>query len=591
MSAHLSDIDLRIEAEQIRHIYSQTLAFVPVVMLAALFTIIMLWPTTSAVTAIGWCLWIWLLYAGFWILCRRWQNAQPDDAAMKSWARPYILLAWIATASWGVTGILFYHPDSFVYQSLLFIILVASSAAITATSTAYSPTFYPVVLMLLPLFFRLIFEDEQIYQLLAFSILIFTSLLFFLHRNSHSFHASALRLRFVNEELARQLAIQKDIAEQANTAKSKFLAAASHDLRQPLHALELFHGELAHCDNDRQTRKKLISRIGESIHTLNNLFDGLMDVSRFEVGVVKPNIKVFNLNELFESLRHEYIVRAQAEGLSFHCVPCNVNILSDPLLLRRIVRNLLENAIRYTHNGRILLGCRRTSDAISLQVWDTGIGIAEEELQNIFIEFQQLNNPEKQHNKGLGLGLSVVRQLAMVLGHPISVQSSPDKGSMFSLKIKTVDNENPNGETNDNLHDILDSLTTACILVIDSDEDALRKTRDLLSSWGSQVLPARNIESAIAIIQSSNIKPDIIISNTHLKDRETGIDAIIKLRKKYNRSLPAVLISDSTTEEIRALTQRNDIMLLENPVKPSRLATLLRFTLSDNARKSSSIME
>ncbi len=581
------EMDERIEAEQIRHIYSQTPIYVPVVIPGALLSVLMLWPATTPLVAISWCAWIWLIYVGLWFLSRRWKKAKVDDKSMRAWALPYIIIGWLATASWGMAGVLFFHANSFVYQSLLFIILVMGSAAITATSTAYSPTFYTVVLMILPLMIRLLFENTFIYQLLAFGLLMFLVMLFFLHRNSHAFYASSLKQRFMNEALAEQLALQKDIAEQANISKSKFLATASHDLRQPLHALSLFLDELRKTESDGKSRKLLMNCMSESISGMNDLFNGVLDVSRFEVGVVNADLKHFCLNELLDSLREEYTVRAYAKALRFRCVPCSAMVVSDSLLLRRIVRNLLENAIRYTHVGGIVLGCRRKSGFICLQVWDSGIGIADDDLPHIFDAFQQLDNPEGDSVKGIGLGLSVVKQLASVLDHKLIVESTPAKGTVFSLMIPLGDTRQVvAGKAKDDCV-IVDSLNNACVLLINNTKnkpqaDNSENVQALLSLWGSNVLTASGIEATHKLIKSSEFLPEIIILDCGLNCRQTDVELVNKLHTENTINIPAILIAENIAENHIEILKKSGIQFLIKPVNPVRFATLLRFLLTDN---------
>lgn len=575
------DIELRIEAEQIRHIYNQTPVFVPVVMLSSFFVTIMFWPITSPLVGILWCVWIWVVYISLWGLCKRWKKAQPDDASMKAWAKPYIILGWVATASWGIIGVLFFYVDSLNYQALLLIILIMGAAAVTTTSTAYSPTFYSAILLLLPLLWSLISVGQLIQYLLAIGVVMFSAMMFLLHRNSHALYTSALKLRFINEEMGKQLAMQKNIAEHENISKSKFLAAASHDLRQPLHAMSLFHGELCHSNIDEKKQNELIANIGASIVSMSELLSGLLETSRFEVGVVEANFKFFQVNELFDDLCHEYYTKSQVKNLRFKCVPCSIVVFSDPLLLRRIVCNLLENAIQYTNNGSILLGCRRKGDALSLQVWDTGMGIATEDLRNIFDEFKQLDNPDKDQSKGLGLGLSVVKQLSNVLNHNLSVESVLGKGSMFSLQILLNKDNEINVEKRCKQANIVDNLKSSYMLVIDDDENIRKGMKELLTSWGCEVMLAFDLNSAVNVIESSNQKPNVIISDYHLEDSQTGIEIIKKLRLKYAVDFPSILISADNTLQNNDDVMKSNIMFLHKPVNAARLVTSLRFLMAN----------
>jgi len=480
-----------------------------------------------------------------------------------------------------MAGVLFFHPESFVYQSLLLITLVIGSAAVTATSTAYSPTFYTGVMLLLPLSLRLLYEGGFIYQLLAVGMWIIPVMLFFLHRNSHRSYASALRLRFANETLARQLAVQKDLAEQANVSKSRFYAAASHDLRQPLHALGLFLGELHERIDEPGAREKLLQRMGSSIEAMTDLFNALLDISRFDAGAVQPELRNFRVDQLLEELGLEYAGPAAARGLTFRHVPCNAVIRSDPLLLRRILRNLIENAMRYTQTGGIVIGCRRDGDFIKLQVCDSGIGIEEKQLEKVFQEFYQVNNPERDRFKGLGLGLSVVKQLAGLLDHEISVQSKPGRGSLFSVRVASGDAVTDEHVKEIETGAVTDRLESACVLVVDDEASIREGTRGLLEAWGCAVITASTIDEALGAIALSPRQPDVVVADFRLRNHVSGVQVIEEVRSSLGVHLPAIVITGDTTGDETASLRGSDITLLHKPVNPGRLGTLLRFLLTE----------
>ncbi len=578
-----SRIDQQVLAEQIRQIYRQTPTFVPVVVIGALITIVMLWSTTSAFVAISWCLWIWLLYGAYYWLYRRWNKVEPDDKDMPEWARPYIALAWLATLSWGMSGVLFFHPDSFIFQAALLVFLTIGSAAIMATSTMYSPTFYPVLLMLTPLSARMAYEGGLIYQSLAAGLLIFTLMLVLLHRNTHRSYASAMRLRFANEALAEQMTELKNVAERANIAKSRFLASASHDLRQPLHALGLFLGELHERIDEPEIRTRLMLRMGSSIEAMTDLFNSLLDMSRFDTGAVKPELCNFRVGHVLRDLEFEYAGRAAASGLTFKTVACNAMICSDPLLLRRILRNFIENSIRYTQAGGIVVGCRRDGGFIKIQVCDSGLGIVEQQLDKIFQELYQLNNPERDRRKGLGLGLSVVKQLADLLGHEVVVQSHAGRGSLFSLRVPVSDAEVADQIDDANITIFTDKLESACILVVDDDDSVRESTCGLLGAWGCEVLVASTIDEALQSIDLSSHQPDIVITDFRLRNHVSGKQIIDQIRSRLGGRLPAIVITGDTAESGSDAFREAGITLLHKPVNPARLGTLLRFLLAEEA--------
>ena len=235
--------------------------------------------------------------------------------------------------------------------------------------------------------------------------------------------------------IADELGIAKQQADQANTAKSRFLAAASHDLRQPLQTLALVQGLLAkHVDSEKG--KTLVMRLEETLGAMSGMLNTLLDINEIDAGIVHAEISDFPIESLLDQLRDEFAYHAPARGLSLRVVPCSLTISSDPRLLEQMIRNLMSNALKYTRRGKILLGCRRHEDTLSIEVWDTGIGIPDNQLQAIFDEYRQLDNPARERSRGLGLGLSIVQRLGVLLGHQVRVRSVAGRGSVFSIEIK-----------------------------------------------------------------------------------------------------------------------------------------------------------
>ena len=232
----------------------------------------------------------------------------------------------------------------------------------------------------------------------------------------------------------RVLEAAKSEAERANVGKSRFLAAASHDLRQPLQTISLLQGMLEKRVHDEATRR-LVHRLDETVRTMSSLLDKLLDINQLEAGIVRPAIVDFPINRLLEEMRTEFTYHTETNGLGWRVVPSGLTVRSDPRLLEQIIRNLLSNAVKYTAGGRLLLGCRRRADMLRIEVWDTGAGIPELELQAIFEEFHQLDNPARERSKGLGLGLAIVQRLSDLLGHKIDVRSRLGTGSVFSIEV------------------------------------------------------------------------------------------------------------------------------------------------------------
>src|SRR5205814_4487268 len=241
----------------------------------------------------------------------------------------------------------------------------------------------------------------------------------------------SLRLRFENLDLVGELRNERDLAHQANLAKSRFLASASHDLRQPVHALSMFVGALRARSMDVEAQR-LVDHIDGSVSAMNNLFSALLDISRLDAGVIQPRSEAFAIQPLLQRICDEYRSEAEQKGLRLMLHPCSASIRSDQVLLERVVRNIVSNAVRYTQRGRVVVGCRRGS-RLSIQIFDTGSGIAREHQEHVFQEFYQIENPERDRTKGLGLGLAIVKRLTELLDHPLVFRSQLNRGSMFAL--------------------------------------------------------------------------------------------------------------------------------------------------------------
>ncbi|MDH5446798.1 MAG: transporter substrate-binding domain-containing protein [Gammaproteobacteria bacterium] len=382
------------------------------------------------------------------------------------------------------------------------------------------------------------------------------------------------RLHNEIEELVKELRLQKDEAEQANIAKSRFLATASHDLRQPLHALSLFTWVLDDSIKDPENRK-VVGQIRSSVNALLDLFNSLLDISKLEAGVMKVEKEAFLLNELLGRLANEYNPRAKEKNLRIHWADCHETVFSDQTLVEQVLRNYLSNAIRYTKSGEVSVTCEQDDESVTVSVTDTGIGITEEEQKNIFDEFYQLNNPERDRSKGLGLGLTIVQRTARLLGHPISVQSQPGKGSTFSITLRrsvvsVEDSQTESGGFEQ------PELKHSLILVIDDETSVLEGTRKLLERWGYKVITASDLESALVQLAQGQRKPDVIIADYRLADNKTGVDAVKVIHTQYGEGIPVLIITGDIASESMQEIQRSGFKMLQKPVAPGKLRVFLR---------------
>jgi two-component system CheB/CheR fusion protein len=356
------------------------------------------------------------------------------------------------------------------------------------------------------------------------------------------------------KQTADALKAAKAEADKANAAKSHFLAAASHDLRQPLQTMVLLQGLLgATVEGDRA--KKLVARLDETLGAVSGMLNTLLDINQIETGSVAAEITTFSMNDLLTLLRDQFTYHAQAQGLTLTVIGCSLWVESDPRLLEQMIRNLLSNALKYTKHGSVLLGCRRRGDSLSIEVWDTGIGIAETELQAIFEEYRQLDNVARERSHGLGLGLSIVQRLGALLGHDVRVSSRPGKGSMFSIDVPlaTGDAAPINGPVATvprvHLAGPLDS-----ILVVEDDPDVLELLATVLQFEGYEMIMASDGVAALELVADGVTRPGLILTDYNLPNGMTGLQVVAKIREMLNTPIPAVVltgdISTSTFREV-----------------------------------------
>ena len=385
------------------------------------------------------------------------------------------------------------------------------------------------------------------------------------------------------EEATRLLMAQKEEAERANLAKSRFLAAATHDLRQPMHALTLFVSALKERIHYPEV-SRIVQQIESSVTSMQGMFNALLDISRLDAGVLQAHPKDFYLQALFNRIESDFAPFAQEKGLQLAIVPTRAIVRTDPVLLERILMNLVSNGIRYTGTGGVVLGCRRSKGGLRIEVWDTGAGIPHGRQQDIFHEFVQLNNPERDRNKGLGLGLAIVDRMAKLLGSAVELKSREDKGSVFSIKVAR-------GNAKRVVEDIAPAIPTrrqrlqgALVVFVDDEASILEGMEVLLRDWGCQPIIAASAVGALAALAQAGRGPDIIISDYRLRDLETGIQVINQIREQYGADIPSVLVSGDTAPELLRAAKERGLQILHKPVRPAKLRSLIDHLINRQAR-------
>jgi signal transduction histidine kinase/CheY-like chemotaxis protein len=389
-------------------------------------------------------------------------------------------------------------------------------------------------------------------------------------RNTVDYRTLALR------ESEEEAMLAREAAEQANRAKSDFLAAASHDLRQPLHAMSLQIGQLQELLQDKDA-EQILAQISNSQFALSDVLNALLDISHLDAGTLKPNFSHFPLAQLFARLQNEFTPQARERGVELRIYSTDAWLNSDATLFYRILANLVDNAIKLTRAPGVLIGVRKRGENWRIEVWDCGPGIPDEKQQIIFDEFVQLNNPGRDRRKGLGLGLSIVQRLNHLLGHQLSLVSRSGCGSCFRLEVPYGTPTLKQSSERLTHEERGYRLQGAVMLVVDDDQDVLKATRDLLTSWKCAVLTAASLEDAVSVGTDEEI--DVIIADYRLADGYTGLDVIDALNKHKskngNEKIKAVIITgDVNPDELNKLRE-GLYPVLSKPVAPVALRSTL----------------
>ena len=529
---------------------------------------------------------IFLIYLTlFWGLTFYWRykRSNPPAADAKQWANDSAVRTAAHGCCWGAYSLAIFVPDSIAYQGFAVAFMYGLTAGAVASDGSHYRNFLAFsVPALSPIIVRCFFEGTLASIGVGLAGLIGLMHSLYAARTSYNMTATSIQIRFENMDLVRELEIQKETAEHAraqadiaNQSKSRFLAAASHDLRQPVHALGMFVSAAKQPATEAELRR-IIGRIDGSVRSLAALFDSLLDISRLDAGILQPQIKNVALTPILRKLAIEYAPEAGEKKLKFRVHCPEFSIRTDPLLLERIIRNLLANALRYTKNGDILLACRMRGENVRVEVWDTGIGIAVEKQAQVFEEFYQIGNPERDRRNGVGLGLAIVKRIAALLQHPIALASRVGKGTRFSIDIpiSVVSDEGSERPTQ-----LIDKDETALfgvvIVVIDDEADILAAVELLLKQWGCVVIASESGAQAREKLRVEDMVPDIILSDYRLRDDETGITAIRALRSIFGEGIPAAIVTGDTAAARLRDAAGSGLEVLHKPLDSEHLKQTL----------------
>ncbi len=382
------------------------------------------------------------------------------------------------------------------------------------------------------------------------------------------------------EETNQQLVSARDTAERASRFKTRFFTAVGHDLLQPLHAARLTNSALDGTVKPAE-QARLAGQIDHALSTIEELLRSILDISKLEAGVVQPSLKTIALDELFRSLVTDLEPLARDKDLTLTFRTTMLSVTSDQLMLRRILQNLLANAVRYTERGEVKIAARRRGNAVRIEVWDTGPGIAETERSRIFEEFERGAASERVSAAGFGLGLSIVRRTAQALDHEISVCSRVGRGTCFSVTAPLADTLCPSLVPMPNIQTVREAygFATSRVLVIDNDATVLTAMTTLLDRWGCVSRSARDQAEVAAILSTGDFAPDIVLADYHLDHGACGIDIVTALRATRSDALPAIIVTADHTSAISDVARLAGCEILCKPVKPAELRALMSHML------------
>ena len=390
-----------------------------------------------------------------------------------------------------------------------------------------------------------------------------------------SFVSSVIRDVTERKRMEQEIIEARRQAERANKANSAFLAAASHDLRQPVQALSLLNGALRRTVKDERALEMIQSQ-EHSLTAMTNLLNSLLDISRLDAGKVIPEVEDFPIKRLIDRLGPEFSRQAQHKGLVFKAHACDATVRSDPNLLSEIINNLVGNAIRYTDRGQVVMRCVRGDGTCALEVEDTGIGISEDQLDEIFQEFHQVGR-RGGSKEGFGLGLAIVRRLGNLLGHEVSVESNLGKGSVFRVGLPTTNGATAGSEAPEHAHEDSDEEHGGGLIVLIEDDTAVANAwGHLLEAEGFRVATAASATEARTLINHVEEQPALIVSDFHLLDGSTGVEAVTDIREHYGVNIPAFIVTGDTSKVVKEAHSVENSTLMNKPVNTSRLLAAAR---------------
>lgn len=524
------------------------------------------------------------------VLLHAFRRRAPADGELLRWARLYLGHQALVGLLWGASMVLFFHPGQPITLALVLCCLYSIAAGGVPAQAYYPPSLYTLVGVLFGIVLcRLLATGSFGYIMVGIASALYAVTMAGFCRVQSRAVAEGFRIRFENRALVDALTSQKAAADEArhkaelaSLAKSQFLAAASHDLRQPLYALSLFSASLEELRLDDEG-KTVVGNIQDSIAVMESLFDRLLDVSKLEAGVIRPRLAAVSVDALFDRLSQVFRPIALERGLDLRFRSNNEWVRSDSALLEQVLSNFVSNALRCTPRGGILVAARPRDDEILFEVWDTGTGISEEDRERIFDEFVQLGNPERDRRKGLGLGLSIARRAAALIDGRISLASRPGLGSRFGLAQPrgTALLASGDGAGSANAVAAIPRAPDLPVLLVDDDRDVRAALGDLLGRWGVHYEAFADADTALARIAGGG-RFGLTLADYRLSGDINGLDLIAAIVARHpTPHPPAVLITGDFDAALLAAADAHGVPLLHKPLRPADLRVLLGLSRPD----------
>jgi len=493
----------------------------------------------------------------------------PEDLRYRRWVA--VLSHAAGGVAWGVLGAVTVaatpqHPENVLVVVFIVVVFATYQAA---NPSRYEPAYYAWLAgALVPIIGASAVHPDTRLRFLAALCALFLLAVLLVGRRSNAVMVDSIVKRQENARLLEDLLAQKEELAEANRAKTRFFAAASHDLRQPMQAMVLLVESL-HERVKEPAARRIVESIDSSVAAMSMLLNELLDISRFDAGTVKVEASALPVARVLDRVRNNFSQAAAQRGLALRVRRSSVVVHTDPVLLYRVLVNIVNNALRYTKSGGVLIGCRKRAAGLWIEVWDTGVGIAKEDQKAIFREFHQLSNPQRDREQGLGLGLAIVERTCRLLGMPIEVRSRLGRGTVFAVRVPYGDPSRVAASERTRAADSLDGLR---VLVVDDDKDIRAAMRGLLEGWGCQVAAAAS--GAAVEGEVGTFAPDVVLADYRLPGIENGIQVIQRMQSHFPDVDGIVISGDIGTEVLRA-AQLSGYQLLHKPLRPAKLRALL----------------